>query len=91
MTDRGTYAVRANDIRYVLRSSGAEILNSTYFSVNTETGRDGSLVRVVLRGNGYGHGVGMCQWGAIGRARTGQTARSILAAYYPGTTVGPAS
>jgi len=35
--------------------------------------------------------VGMCQWGAIGRARAGQTARSILAAYYPGTTVGPAS
>ena len=91
MTDRGAYAVRANDIRYVLRTSGAEILNSTYFSVNTETGRDGSLVRVVLRGNGYGHGVGMCQWGAIGRARAGQTARSILAAYYPGTTVGPAS
>ena len=91
LTDRGTYAVRGNDIRYVLRQSGAEILNSTYFSVNTETGRDGSLVRVVVRGNGYGHGVGMCQWGAIGRARAGQTARSILAAYYPGTTVGPAS
>lgn len=91
MTDRGAYAVRGNDIRYVLRSSGAEILNSTYFSVNTESARDGSLARVVLRGNGYGHGVGMCQWGAIGRARAGQTARSILAAYYPGTTVGPAS
>ena len=47
--------------------------------------------KLVLRGNGYGHGVGMCQWGAIGRARAGQTARAILAAYYPGTSVGPAS
>ena len=91
MTERGNFAVRANDIRYVLRQPGGEILNSTYFSVNTETARDGSLARVVLTGNGYGHGVGMCQWGAIGRARAGQTARSILAAYYPGTTVGPAS
>jgi stage II sporulation protein D len=91
LTDRGTFAVRGNDIRYVLRQGGGEILNSTYFSVNTDAARDGTLVRVVLRGNGYGHGVGMCQWGAIGRARAGQTARSILAAYYPGTTVGPAS
>jgi stage II sporulation protein D len=30
----------------------------------------------------------MCQWGAIGRARAGQSARAILATYYPGTTVG---
>lgn len=87
-TDRGTYAVRANDVRYVLRKIGGEILNSTYFSLTTEKAGDGSLARVVIRGNGYGHGVGMCQWGAIGRARAGQTARSILAAYYPGTTVG---
>jgi stage II sporulation protein D len=91
LTDRGSYAVRGNDVRYVLRTAGGEILNSTYFSVNAEAARDGALVRVVLRGNGYGHGVGMCQWGAIGRARAGQTARSILAAYYPGTSVGPAS
>lgn len=87
-TDRGTFTVRTNDVRYVLRSVGGEILNSSYFSLTTEQARDGSLARVVIRGNGYGHGVGMCQWGAIGRARAGQTARSILAAYYPGTTVG---
>ena len=40
------------------------------------------------RGRGYGHGVGMCQWGAIGRARAGQSFRSILGTYYPGTTIG---
>lgn len=91
LTDAGVQTVRGNDVRSVLRTVGGEILNSTYFSVSSETARDGSLVRVVLRGNGYGHGVGMCQWGAIGRARAGQTARAILAAYYPGTSVGPAS
>jgi stage II sporulation protein D len=91
LTERGAFQVRANDIRYVLRQPGGEILNSTYFSVSSESGRDGTLSRLVIRGNGYGHGVGMCQWGAIGRARAGQTARSILAAYYPGTTVGLAT
>ncbi len=87
-TDRGIFAVRGNDIRYVLRETGGEILPSTYFSVEPEY-RKGALSRVTLRGRGYGHGVGMCQWGAIGRARAGQSFRMILGTYYPGTTVGP--
>jgi stage II sporulation protein D len=88
-TDRGTYPLRGNDIRYVMRAPGGEILSSTYFSVEPEYGRDGLLTRVTFRGQGYGHGVGMCQWGAIGRARAGQSFRAILGTYYPGTTVGP--
>ena len=80
--------LRGNDIRYVLRSPDGEILNSTYFSVETAIDRDGSIGRLTLRGSGYGHGVGMCQWGAIGRARAGHDFLSILGAYYPGTTVG---
>ena len=85
-TDRGNYVLRGNDIRFVLRSPGGEMLNSTYFSVETSSS-GGQLTGVTLRGRGYGHGVGMCQWGAIGRARAGQDYREILAAYYPGTTV----
>lgn len=42
---------------------------------------------VVVRGQGSGHGVGLCQWGAIGRSRAGQGYREILRAYYPGTEV----
>ena len=41
----------------------------------------------MVRGSGYGHGIGMCQWGAIGRARAGQDFREILRTYYPGTVV----
>lgn len=89
-TDRATFVLRGNDVRYVLRTPGGEILNSTYFSVETELRRDGALGRLVVRGNGYGHGIGMCQWGAIGRARAGQSASAILATYYPGTVVGRA-
>ncbi len=40
-----------------------------------------------LSGEGYGHGVGMCQWGANGMARKGSGFREILARYYPGTRV----
>ena len=39
----------------------------------------------VLRGAGFGHGVGMCQMGAIGMAEAGKDHRAILAQYYPGT------
>jgi stage II sporulation protein D len=87
-TDRGNFVLRGNDIRFVLRSPGGEILNSTYFSVETTVGMDGSVAQLTLRGMGYGHGVGMCQWGAIGRARAGQDYQTILRAYYPGTSVG---
>lgn len=38
-------------------------------------------------GRGHGHGVGLCQWGARGRAIAGQRADEIVASYYPGTSV----
>jgi stage II sporulation protein D (peptidoglycan lytic transglycosylase) len=87
-TDRGRFLLNGNDIRYVLRRPGGEILNSTYFSVEPTIGRDGHITSLTIVGTGYGHGVGMCQWGAIGRAREGQDYRTILQTYYPGTTVG---
>jgi len=90
-TDAGRFALRGNDVRYVLRTPGGEILNSTYFSVEPETGPGGVLRRLVIRGNGWGHGIGLCQWGAIGRARAGQDYRTILRTYYPGTDIGPAN
>ncbi len=39
----------------------------------------------VIRGHGYGHGVGMGQWGAYGMAKGGAAYDKILAFYYPGT------
>jgi len=43
--------------------------------------------RLVAAGAGSGHGVGFCQWGAIGRARAGQRHRDILTTYFPGTNI----
>jgi stage II sporulation protein D len=86
-TDRRTLSLRGNEMRSALRLPGGEILYSTYFSVDAITGRDG-VESLTLSGGGNGHGVGMCQAGAIGRARAGQDFRTILRTYYPGTTVG---
>ena len=44
----------------------------------------------VFKGGGWGHGVGMAQWGAYGFAKNGWTYDRILAHYYQGTTLGQA-
>ena len=51
-----------------------------------------SPAKVVLAvsGHGWGHGLGMSQWGAYGYAKHGWTYDRILAHYYSGTTLGPA-
>ncbi len=45
---------------------------------------------LLFSGHGWGHGVGMSQWGAYGYAKQGWTYDAILGHYYPGTTLGPA-
>ena len=50
----------------------------------------GAVTRLVVTGKGWGHGVGMSQWGAYGYARHGWSYRQILAHYYVGTTLGRA-
>ena len=69
------------EIRRALPQEG-RILYSTDFTINP---RSDGLVE--LNGRGYGHGAGMCQWGAIGRARAGQDYTEILATYYPGASL----
>jgi stage II sporulation protein D len=71
-------------IRQVLRLPNGQLLRSTVFSVMV-TGAGRNVTSVVIDGAGAGHGVGLCQWGAVGRAREGQDYQQILAAYYPGT------
>jgi SpoIID/LytB domain protein len=56
-------------------------LYSSAFVADKESGR------IVLRGAGWGHGVGLCQIGAAVMADSGKSYREILQHYYPGTTV----
>ena len=85
--DAGRWTMRGNEIRAALRAASGELLYSTYFSLGVVDGSDG-VQRIDLRGGGNGHGVGMCQSGAMGRARAGQNFQTILSTYYPGTTIG---
>ena len=45
---------------------------------------------LIFTTNGYGHGVGMSQYGAEQLAKAGKTWQEILAWYYTGVTIGPA-
>jgi stage II sporulation protein D len=81
--DRSDVAVDGPLIRQVLRPASGDLLRSNTFTLTaTRAGR--KVTRLVADGAGAGHGVGFCQWGAVGRSRAGQDYQQILAAYYSG-------
>ena len=49
------------------------------------TTKKGRVEEVTFKGAGFGHGVGMCQTGAMGMAQAGHDHKKILNHYYPGT------
>jgi stage II sporulation protein D len=70
----------------IRRLSALASLRSTLFLIEQKK-EDGRLTSVTFHGAGWGHGVGMCQSGAAGRAQDGMTHDKILSHYYPGTSV----
>ena len=68
------------EIRRLL--SPSHLLSSAFEVEETEDG-------FLLRGHGWGHGVGLCQIGAAQMAEEGYSYEQILAHYYPGTTLTP--
>ncbi|TMQ72653.1 MAG: hypothetical protein E6K80_02250 [Candidatus Eisenbacteria bacterium] len=89
-TTRGEIRIPAYSLRQVLRRPGnpAAILRSNLFKVDVR--RDPASRRalaVVASGAGSGHGVGLCQTGALGMARAGRRGEQILQHYFPGASV----
>ena len=83
--DGRDYHLRADSVRWVLRpQAGGGILNSARLSELEREIHGGEVTALRVGGSGWGHAVGMCQVGAIGRARAGQSYRQILVAYYTG-------
>ena len=69
-------------------NNGVAILRSTLFKVDVR--RDPQTRRalaVVVSGAGSGHGVGLCQTGALGMARVGHSAEAIVRHYYSGASL----
>jgi stage II sporulation protein D len=74
--------VRGEEFRIVMaRAFGGSAFLSSRFDVMQE--RDD----ITFHGTGFGHGVGLCQRGAIARAAAGESPEEILSFYYPGTTL----
>jgi SpoIID/LytB domain protein len=75
--------VRGWDFKMIVgRALGWNRLKSSRFDI-TRTGSN-----FVFRGNGFGHGLGLCQEGAHIMARRGVSYRQILSHYFPGTSLG---
>lgn len=66
---------------------GMGSLRSTLFVFETEYGPDEKPTYLVFHGGGWGHGVGLCQSGAMGRAEAGQNYQDIIQAYFPKTSL----
>jgi stage II sporulation protein D len=74
---RSRYRLSALELRRLFSSA----IHSYEFDVHM------SQAQVIFDGQGHGHGVGLCQWGARGMARDGAGPLEILRHYYPGTDV----
>ncbi len=81
-TDAGRYLVRGDAIRRILRAPDGRPLRSTLFGNLQRDGAGGCTISLV--GGGFGHGVGMCQFGAIELGRRGWSTGQILRHYYRG-------
>ena len=88
ITDAGIYHLRGDRVRWALAPPGGHpaILRSANFELDLERA-DGQLQSITIRGRGYGHGIGMCQTGALEMARRGRDFAGILSHYYPGSVL----
>ncbi len=83
--DNSSLIVRTEAIRWLFGSGvpGHDGLPSALFDITPEKDKNGKLTGFTLTGRGRGHGIGMCLWGAVGRAKAGKNYRSILHTYFP--------
>lgn len=79
--------VRGEVFRAVLVASfGVRSIQSTRFSINVSpAGHEDERETYTFSGRGFGHGVGLCQRGAVARARRGDDPATVLSHYYPET------
>jgi stage II sporulation protein D len=73
-----------------LLAAGPSGVSTTTSTTSATTTTSPAKVVLAVSGHGWGHGLGMSQWGAYGYAKHGWTYDAILAHYYKGTTIGPA-
>jgi stage II sporulation protein D len=82
----GEVPVPGYAVRSVFSTADGRLLGSSAVRLNATRQAD-TVSGLRADGTGWGHGVGMCQWGAVGRARAGQDAETILRTYFPGSRI----
>ena len=70
--------IAAKDLRVLI---GGDLMRSTDFTVEVKEDY------AEFHGKGWGHGVGLCQWGALGQSLVGRSYKDILSFYYPGSDI----
>lgn len=80
----GHIDLSGDEVRWTVRRPGGEGLRSALLTSVKATSRKGRITRVRISGQGYGHGVGMCQYGAMGMAEAGYSYEQIFRFYYRG-------
>jgi SpoIID/LytB domain protein len=83
-TDRGTVNLYKTEVRSAFGPP-----RSTLFYIEPVFGADQSLKAYTFIGGGFGHGVGLSQYGSYNLAKLGWSSQQILSFYYPGTTIKP--
>jgi|GEM_PF-681967 len=84
MMIRGTKGVYTVEGELNIRKALApDMLKSSLFIIDVERGSDGLPELFIIKGGGFGHGVGMCQVGAAMMAYDGYDYRAILEHYFP--------
>jgi stage II sporulation protein D len=87
-TTTATFHIGRDRLRWILATPAGAILNSSLLhEIQMRRNAAGRVTELTIHGGGWGHGIGMCQVGAMGRARDGQNYRSILSTYYPGIEI----
>ena len=72
-------------IRFLLHPS---FLYSSAFIIGKTKNQNNKLKKIIIKGAGWGHGVGLCQMGALGMALKGYNYKKILYHYFPKTKIG---
>ena len=77
-TSKGDITMKAKDFRQKI---GNTRIKSTLFDIACDNNK------IVVKGKGYGHGVGMSQYGAVEMAKKGNNYKDIIGFYFPGTNI----
>ncbi|MCD8215128.1 MAG: SpoIID/LytB domain-containing protein [Clostridiales bacterium] len=85
--NQGTYTIEKENVRTFFNSSSQGSLMSRVFDISFIYNDNSSEFTLEIKGKGWGHGVGLSQYGAKSMAEAGYTYEEILKHYYTGVEI----